>query len=83
MLQCHPLDASPTSTAERIDVSDPLKPSVSLLVKIGSIAVHADEILSPSAHSFDRHALQTLFDDEEVKTWLGQMNKMAMLPVKR
>lgn len=64
-------------------MSDPFKPPITLLVKLGSIAVHLEEILSPSGHIFDRHALQTLWDDEEVKEWLAQMNKMAMLPVKR
>ena len=62
---------------------DVLKPSASLLVKLGSIAVHADELLSLTGHPFDRHALQALFDDQEVKAWLAQMSKMAMLPVKR
>ena len=63
--------------------ANPLHPPASLLVKIGSIAVHAEEILSPKGHEFDRHALETLFDDAEVKEWIAQMNAMAMLPVKR
>lgn len=63
--------------------ANPLNPPVSLLVKIGSIAVHAEEILSPNGHEFDRHALKTLFDDAEVKDWIAQMNAMTMLPVKR
>jgi hypothetical protein len=48
----------------------PLEPSASLLVKLGSIAVHAEEILSPNRHQFDLSALQTLLDDAEVKEWL-------------
>lgn len=64
-------------------MSDPLKPSPSLLCKLGSIAVHADEITSPHGHPFDKHALNTLFEDVEVMEWLGQMREMAMLPVKR
>jgi hypothetical protein len=63
--------------------SDPLKPGITLLVKLGSIAVHVEEILSPKGHEFDRYALQTLLDDPEVKEWIGQMNKMAMIPVRR
>jgi hypothetical protein len=65
-------------------MADPLKPSITLLVKLGSIAVHVEEILNPKkGHYFDRYALQTLWDDPEVKEWLAQMNKMAMIPVKR
>jgi hypothetical protein len=60
-----------------------LQPSVALLVKLGSIAVHAEELLSPQGHQFDRAALQTLFEDQEVKAWIAQMTEMAMLPVKR
>lgn len=64
-------------------MSDPLKPSITLLVKLGSIAVHVEELLSPSGHQFARAALQTLLDDQEVIEWRKQMDKMAMLPVKR
>lgn len=64
-------------------MADPLKPSVSLLVKLGSIAVHAEELASPKGHPFDRDALKTLYDDPEVIAWRSAMDKMAMLPVKR
>lgn len=64
-------------------MGDPLKPSITLLVKIGSIAVHIDEILSPDGHIFDRHALESLQADPEVKEWIEQMTQMAFLPVKR
>lgn len=63
--------------------SDPLKPSVALLVKLGSIAVHVEEMMSPKGHHFDRAALRTLLDDQEVIEWRKAMDKMAMLPVKR
>lgn len=63
--------------------ANPLKPPVTVLVKLGSIAVHAEELLSPTGHHFDRTALQTLFDDPEVKGWLAQMDAMAMIPKKR
>ena len=62
---------------------DPLRPSAALLSKIGSIIVHLEEINSPSGHHFDKAALDALYDDEEVKEWLKQMDAMAMLPVKR
>lgn len=54
---------------------------ISLLVKLGSIAVHADEFLSPKGHDFDKIALQQLLIDPEVVEWLKSMK--TMLPVKR
>lgn len=60
-----------------------LRPSLSLLCKLGSIVIHADEITSPGAHEFDRSALHTLLADPEVKEWLTQMDQMAFLPKKR
>lgn len=64
-------------------MSDPLKPSVALLVKLGSLVVHFEEFHSKSGHDFDLHALETLQADPEVQHWLSAMTKMAMLPVKR
>jgi hypothetical protein len=60
-----------------------MKPSPSLLCKLGSIAVHAEEMLSPSGHDFDRIALKSVLDDAEVKQWISEMDSMAMLPKKR
>lgn len=59
------------------------KPSMALLVKLGSIAVHTEEMLSEKGHEYDRAAIQTLLDDTEVKLWIKEMTKLAMLPVKR
>ena len=65
-------------------MTDPLHNSpASLLVKLGSIAVHADEFFSPSGHIFDGDAMKALLDDAEVKTWLLEMQKMGLVPVKR
>lgn len=58
-------------------------PSLQVLVKLGSIAVHAEELLSPKAHHFDRLALESLLDDPDVQLWLAEMHKAALLPVKR
>lgn len=60
-----------------------LKPSATLLCKLGSIAVHAEEFLSPKGHHFDKHALESLLEDAEVKTWLAEMDKLALIPKKR
>lgn len=62
---------------------DALKPSVGLLVKLGSLIIHYQELLSPNAHEFDRAALDTLESDSEVSEWLRTMSKSGFLPVKR
>lgn len=64
-------------------MSDVLKPSVKLLVKLGSVIVHVDELLSPHGHHYDRTAIQMLMGDSEVQEWIRGMDKMAFLPVKR
>jgi hypothetical protein len=62
---------------------NPLQPTPALLCKLGSIAVHADEMRGIGAHEFDKHAMDTLLDDADVKAWLAEMDGMAMLPKKR
>jgi len=68
---------------------DPLKPGLSLLAKLGSIAVHVQEMESyhfdPTnrAFSYDLAALKSLLDDGAVKDWLRELDKMAVLPKKR
>ena len=46
------------------------QPSISLLFKLGRIAVHADELLSPERHTSNAFAMRTLLDDKEVQDWL-------------
>ena len=55
----------------------------SLLVKLGSIAVHAKEMLSPSGHELDRVVITELLRDKEVQEWIKAMNKYGLLPVLR
>lgn len=62
---------------------DPLKPDLALLIKLSSIAVHAEEYLSAGGHSFDRIVLDGLLKDPDVQAWRAAMDKLAMLPVKR
>lgn len=62
---------------------DPLKPSATLLIKLGSMIVHYDEMLSSNGDEFDKLALDSLTNDPEVQEWLFAMNTMAFLPVKR
>lgn len=56
-------------------------PPMSLLAKLGSIAVHAEELLSPGGHAFDRTALEQLLKDQEVTAWIADMG--PLLPRKR
>lgn len=56
---------------------------MSLLVKLGSVAVHVEEMLSADGHVFDRIAIQDLLDDPEVRAWLRLMDANAFLPKKR
>jgi hypothetical protein len=60
---------------------DPLKPALSLLCKLASIAVHADELLSPKGHVYDRLAFKSAVEDPEVQAWLKEMG--PFVPVKR
>lgn len=60
-----------------------INPSIALLTKLASIAVHAEEALSTDGHSFDRIALDSLLGDEEVVTFLEAGRKLAMIPEKR
>lgn len=62
---------------------DPLKPTVTLLVKLGSLLVHVEEGISPQGHPFDACAVNGLLNDPEVVAWKEQMDKMAFLPKKR
>ena len=61
--------------------NDALKPSLTLLSKLGSIAIHAEEMLSPTGLYVDRISLEGLLQDAEVVSWLKEMK--VYLPVKR
>jgi len=58
-----------------------MAPSITLLCKLGSIAVHADEMTEPGGHEFDVVAMRQLLNDPEVKMWIIDMG--ALLPRKR
>lgn len=58
-----------------------IRPGIGLLAKLGSIIVHADEMLSPDGHEFDADALKVLLYDEEVQQWITDMG--PLLPRKR
>ena len=60
---------------------DPLKPSIQLLVKLGSIVVHADELTSKGGHPMDAIAIRSGMDDLDVREWIDRMGEL--LPLKR
>ena len=64
-------------------MNDPLKPSLSLLIKLGSVIVHQEELASEKGHHFDKSALEAVRNDPEVVEWLAKMTALAFLPVKR
>lgn len=63
--------------------NETMRPSIPLLCKLGSIAVHAEEMLSTDFHEFDAVALKALLDDADVKQWIKGMDKLALIPKKR
>lgn len=68
---------------QRIAAYDPLHPSTTLLVKLGSALVHAEELTEPGTHPFDLNTFKSLAADPEVVEWREAMDKLALLPVKR
>lgn len=60
-----------------------LTPPLTLLCKLGSLMVHAEEYLSPNGHDVDKAAIEQLLADPEVQQWRAEMERAAMLPVKR
>lgn len=67
----------------KASIVDITHPAISLLCKLGSIIVHADEFTSPDSHHFDFKAMRALMSDPEVAEWLKGMQTAAFLPVKR
>lgn len=62
---------------------DPMRPSPSLLIKIGSAMIHAEELIETKMKhaAFDIPAFETVSKDPEVVEWKKAMG--AFLPRKR
>jgi len=58
-------------------------PSMRLLCKLGSIMVHAEEMIGPTGHGFDKVTLESLLTEPEVVEWRKAMEAMELLPRKR
>lgn len=59
------------------------KVSFTLLIKLGSIAIHIEELLSPKGHELDKEALKTLLEDKEVRIFLEDPKMKVFFPIKR
>jgi hypothetical protein len=69
---------------DRDAMTDKMKtenPPLTLLCKLGSLAVHVDEALSDDSHLYDWTVIHMLLDDPEVKQWIIDMG--PLLPKKR
>ena len=60
-----------------------LTPSPQLLVKLGSLITHYQELTSIKGNYVDQTAIHSIEADEEVKEWLKEMNAAALLPKKQ
>ncbi len=61
-----------------------LQPSASVGIKLASLAVHADELLSPGGDThFDGEAIKGILADAEVQAYIETLRPFALLPVKR
>jgi len=64
-------------------MSDVLKPTPQLLIKLGSIIVHYEEWISGNGHELDKITIDAMMKQDDVKEWFKGMNEMALLPLKR
>jgi hypothetical protein len=66
-----------------------LKPPLTVLCKLGSLAVHVEEAREMAqagnrhALVFDWGAIQSILNDAEVREWLASMDRDGFLPLKR
>ena len=64
-------------------MTDALNPTPQLLIKLGSIIVHWEEYNSKDGHFLDLQTIEAMMEQEDVKEWFSEMNKLALLPLKR
>ena len=58
-------------------------PGLILLVKLGSLLVHASEGMDAEGHVFDYIAFANGLKDFEVVNWIEQGMKLGLLPLRR
>lgn len=64
-------------------IPDELRPTLGLLVKLGSIARHVEEASGPAPSPLDLEVASSLARDPEVSDWLQAADRYALLPVTR
>lgn len=64
-------------------IYSPLLPDAQTLIKLGSIIVHWEEYNSKNGHFLDLQTIEAMMEQDDVKKWFAEMNKMALLPLKR
>jgi hypothetical protein len=50
-----------------------------LEIKLASIVIHTQELLSPDGRVADKEALKPLLNDPEITTWLKSFDKAKLL----
>lgn len=60
-----------------------LRPVPSILLALLSVAIHAEELLSPTGHAIDRVAMKSAMDAPGLREWIAEMTKAGYAPVKR
>lgn len=58
-------------------IPDFLVLSPTLAAKLAAVVVHADEMLSPAGHHFDKAALEQVCRDPEVQDWIQRCGPLA------
>lgn len=62
---------------------DKLGASPSLMIKLGSLARHIEELHGAGGHEADKHAIESLLGDPEVAAFMQAADDLALLPVRR
>lgn len=58
-------------------------PTPDVGVALASIAIHAQEALSPGGHEFDVVAIQATLSRTDVQEYFRELDALALLPVMR
>ncbi len=79
--RCHVMTTPPTAAVKESGATPPTP--IGVLVKLGSIAVHAEELLGPGSHPYAVSAIRDLLAYPDVVKWRLKMDKLGLLPKQR
>lgn len=68
---------------EQPETPSHLEPTTTLLVKLASVVVHADELTGPGGRGVDFDVLRQCLEDDDVVEWVRAMTADGLAPVKR